>query len=55
MEKRRFIISIVGVYLFSMVLLSETGFDRIRLDEEPCCPWCECHQPATKGQTEALL
>ena len=32
-EKRRFIIGIVGVYLFSVGLLSGMIFDRIRFDE----------------------
>jgi hypothetical protein len=32
-EKRRFIIGIVGVYLFSVGLLSGMLFDRIRFDE----------------------
>ncbi len=33
MENRRFIIGIVGVYLFSVGLLSGMLFDRIRFDE----------------------
>jgi hypothetical protein len=32
-ENRRFIIGIVGVYLFSVGLLSGMLFDRIRFDE----------------------
>ena len=33
MENRRFIIGILGVYLFSVGLLSGMIFDRIRFDE----------------------
>jgi hypothetical protein len=33
MENRRFIVGIVGVYLFSVGLLSGMLFDRIRFDE----------------------
>jgi hypothetical protein len=33
MENRRFIVGIVGVYLFSVGLLSGMIFDRIRFDE----------------------
>jgi len=32
MENRRFIVGFVGVYLFSVGLLSGTLFDRIRFD-----------------------
>ena len=50
MEKSRFIVGIVGVYLLSLGLFSGMFFDPIPFDEDEdpscrvMCPWCECHQ-----------